>query len=47
MTLTYDKVAVPEQPIEPITWTATEFFLVHSLLGQTRHIPLEKWSLRS
>jgi 2'-5' RNA ligase len=45
VTLLYDRLSVPEQMIEPIRWTAREFVLVHSLLGQTRHIPLGRWSL--
>lgn len=47
VTLLYDKAALaPEQPVEPIEWTAREFVLIHSLLGQTRHIPLGRWSLK-
>jgi 2'-5' RNA ligase len=38
MTLLCVTAGVTEQPIDPITWTATEFVLVHSLLGQTRHL---------
>jgi 2'-5' RNA ligase len=47
VTLLYDGQLVLEQPIQPITWTAHEFVLVHSLLGQTRHIPLGRWPLRA
>lgn len=43
MTLLYDTAAVAEHPIEPVTWTASEFVLVHSLLGQTRHVRLGQW----
>jgi 2'-5' RNA ligase len=46
VTLLYDSLSVAQQAIEPIAWTATEFVLVRSLLGQTRHIPLERWPLR-
>ena len=45
MTLLYDDHDVPDQAIEPIAWTVREFVLVHSLLGQTRHIPLARWPL--
>lgn len=45
MTLLYDSADVAEHAIDPVTWTATEFRLVHSLLGQTRHITLGNWSL--
>jgi 2'-5' RNA ligase len=46
VTLLYDDRLVAEQAIEPIHWTAREFVLVHSLLGQTKHVPLARWSLR-
>jgi 2'-5' RNA ligase len=46
MTLLYDDRSVAEQAVETIGWTAREFVLVHSLLGQTRHIPLGRWPLR-
>ncbi len=45
VTLLYDAVSVPEQVVPPITWTVREFMLVHSLLGQTRHIVLDRWTL--
>ena len=35
MTLLYESAEVREHPIEPISWRAMEFRLVHSLLGQT------------
>ncbi len=46
VTLLYDKRLVTEQPIEPVTWTVSEFVLIHSLLGQTQHVPLARWRLR-
>lgn len=46
VTLLYDDRAVAEQPVEPITWTAGEFILVRSLIGQTLHVPLARWPLR-
>lgn len=46
VTLLYDDHAVAGQAIEPITWTAREFVLVHSLLHQTRHVPLARWALQ-
>jgi len=46
ITLVYDGVSVPERTIEPIGWTVREFVLVHSLLGQTRHIILGRWPLQ-
>jgi 2'-5' RNA ligase len=45
MTLLYDSADVREHPIEPVTWKATEFRLVHSLLGPTQHISLGNWPL--
>ncbi len=46
VTMLRDPVSAPEQLIEPITWTVREFVLIHSLIGQTRHIPLGRWALR-
>jgi 2'-5' RNA ligase len=46
VTLLYDAHGVAEQAVEPITWTASRFVLVHSLLGQTRHVPLASWVLQ-
>lgn len=45
VTLLYDDQAVPEQPVQPLSWQAGEFVLVHSLLGKTQHIPLGRWTL--
>ena len=45
VTLMYDSQGVPEQAVEPIRWTAHDFVLVHSLLGQTKHIHLGRWPL--
>lgn len=46
VTLLYDDRAVAEQRVEPISWTAGEFVLVRSLIGQTLHVPLARWPLR-
>lgn len=46
VTMLRDRVAAPETSIAPITWTVREFVLIHSLLGQTRHIPLARWTLK-
>jgi 2'-5' RNA ligase len=45
VTLMYDSQGVPEQAVESIRWTAHDFVLVHSLLGQTKHIHLAHWPL--
>jgi 2'-5' RNA ligase len=47
VTLLYDDRCVAEQAVETINWTAREFVLVRSLLGQTRHVALAHWPLRS
>jgi RNA 2',3'-cyclic 3'-phosphodiesterase len=46
MTLLYDARWIEAQAVEPISWTAREFVLVHSLLGRGRHIVLGRWPLR-
>lgn len=46
ITLLYGERRVDEQQADPIGWTVREFVLVHSLLGQTRYIPLGRWPLR-
>ncbi len=43
MTLLYDRRLVEEHMIEPFGWTVTDFVLVHSLVGQGRHIHLARW----
>lgn len=45
MTLLYDAKGVPEQSVEPITWTVSEFVLIDSLVGQKRHERLANWPL--
>ena len=45
MTLAYDPQLVPPQPVETVGWRTREFVLVHSLLGQTVHMPLARWTL--
>ena len=52
LTLLRDGHRIPEQPIEPISWTVREVVLVHSLLGRTTHrhlarLPLAEASTRS
>ena len=46
VTLLYDRALAPEAPVEPVSWTVSEFVLIHSLLGQTRHIVLGRWALQ-
>ena len=45
VTLAYDAQVLPPQPVPPIGWHASEFVLVHSLLGRTVHMPLARWTL--
>ena len=47
ITLGYGQVGMPvlDEPIEPITWRALEFELVHSLLRLTIHRTLGCWQL--
>ncbi|PVM87956.1 2'-5' RNA ligase family protein [Caulobacter radicis] len=46
VTLLYDRVLAPDTPVEPVSWRVSEFVLIHSLLGQTRHIVLGRWALK-
>ena len=46
VTLLYDDRCVARQAVETISWTVREFVLVHSQLGQSRHLPLARWPLR-
>ncbi len=46
VTMLYDQRLVAEEPIAPVTWRVDGFTLVHSLLGRTEHVPLQRWSLR-
>ena len=46
MTLLYDRKAVPTTTLEePVSWTASEFLLIHSLLGETKHLIVDRWPL--
>lgn len=45
VTLLYDDRMVAAQALSPVSWIAREFVLVHSLLGRTQHVPLERWAL--
>jgi RNA 2',3'-cyclic 3'-phosphodiesterase len=46
VTLLRDNRRIAAQPIEPISWTAREIVLVHSLLGQTIHRDVVRVPLR-
>lgn len=45
VTLLYDRQMVAAEPVEPLVWRASEWVLVHSLLGQSRHLRLGSWPL--
>lgn len=47
VTLLYDDSSVAEQAVPAVSWTAGEFVLVHSLIGQTVHLSLGRWPLRA
>ncbi|SAK54249.1 RNA 2',3'-cyclic phosphodiesterase [Caballeronia ptereochthonis] len=47
VTLFYDEHRLPRQAVAPIAWTAREFALVRSLLGQSRYEVLARWPLAS
>ena len=45
MTLSYGGRIVAEHPIEPIRWTAREFVLINSHVGETYHEVVGRWPL--
>ena len=45
MTLFYGNRPIAERSIEPLGWRASEFALVHSLLGKTGRVALGRWPL--
>jgi 2'-5' RNA ligase len=45
VTLLYDHRPVAEEAVETVKWTVRDFVLVHSLLGETRHIRLASFPL--
>jgi RNA 2',3'-cyclic 3'-phosphodiesterase len=45
LTLLYDDQSVLLQTIETVAWTARELVLVHSMVGQGRHVHLGRWPL--
>jgi 2'-5' RNA ligase len=47
VTMLYDRQMLEEQAIEPVTWVAQDFVLVHSLVGMTQHIHLGRWPLQT
>jgi 2'-5' RNA ligase len=45
MTLAYDQKFIPRQPIDPISFVAREFILIHSLRRLTVYKALYRWPL--
>ncbi len=45
LTLFYGQRPVEEQVVDPLCWTAREFVLINSLIGQGRYIVLDRWPL--
>jgi RNA 2',3'-cyclic 3'-phosphodiesterase len=45
VTLAYGMPPADKRPIESMAWNVREFALIHSLLGRTQHVVLERWSL--
>lgn len=46
MTLLYDRKAVPVMMLDrPVSWTAYELLLIHSVLGKTEHHIVDRWPL--
>jgi len=45
MTLVYEPRVLEKQNIRPISWTVRELVLIHSVLGQMRHVTLGRWPL--
>ena len=46
VTLLRDDTRLKPVAVAPVTWTVRDFVLIHSLLGQTRHVHLGRWPLR-
>jgi RNA 2',3'-cyclic 3'-phosphodiesterase len=46
MTLSYSGRTMAEHPIEPVRWTAREFVLINSHVGETYHEVVGRWPLR-
>ena len=44
-TLAYRTGKPFQQPVTPIAWDATDFVLIHSIVGATQHIELGRWPL--
>lgn len=45
ITMLYDRLSVPEQPVCPVSWTVKEAVLILSHLGATKYDRLGHWTL--
>lgn len=45
LTLVYDKAAVPETPIAPMSWTVEDFVLIYAVHGEDRFDVVGRWPL--
>ncbi|MBL8579135.1 MAG: hypothetical protein JNK47_18095 [Mesorhizobium sp.] len=45
LTLSYNRQFVPPRAIDPVTFTATEFVLIHSRLWLSEYRILQRWAL--
>jgi 2'-5' RNA ligase len=45
ITLLYDDVAIPEQPVAAVTWNVNEFRLIDRRRGQHEFRVLGRWAL--
>ncbi|MES2413018.1 MAG: 2'-5' RNA ligase family protein [Pseudomonadota bacterium] len=47
VTLLYEAHVVPEHPVDAVSWSATEFVLLHSAMMETRYEVLGRWQLQA
>jgi 2'-5' RNA ligase len=47
VSLVYGDRQIERQAIAPIRWTVNELVLIHSVVGQSRHIVLGRWPLQT
>ncbi len=45
VTLLYGNRCTTDAPVEPLSWLVGEFVLVHSFVGEGRHVTLARWPL--
>jgi len=45
VTILYDDAHIDEQAVEPVRWDVSEFVLMQSLVGKSRHVLLDRWPL--